>query len=181
MRLGRTMPLEPMADSLSNPVPGDPITVRTYCATDASVCRALYVDGLITGKLPENDTSLDIDDVVEAYLNRPESHFWVAENQAGKVVGMVGVLAIDAGVGEIRRLRVDPLHRRRGIGRQLMEAAVGFCRDRGYVKIMLDTFIDREPAINLFKKFNFRHSRTRKVGEKELLDFYLDLYQRDER
>jgi len=170
-----------MPDTLSSPTPDYPIKVRSYCAADASACKALYVDGLITGKLVENDICVDMDDLETAYLNTPDSHFWVAQDQTGAVVGMVGVQAIETGVGEIRRLRVDPARRRRGIGQQLMEAAVRFCRDRGYVKVLLDTYIDREPAIRLFQKFNFRHSRTRKVGEKERLHFYLDLYQRDEK
>jgi hypothetical protein len=47
------------------------------------------------------------------------------------------------------------------------------------LKIALDTFVEREPAIKLFEKFHFRHSRTRAVGDKEVMHFYLDLYQRD--
>jgi hypothetical protein len=60
-----------------------------------------------------------------------------------------------------------------------MEQALKFCQDRGYIKIALDTFMEREPAIKLFEKFHFRHNRTRKVGGKEVLHFYLDLYQTD--
>ena len=58
----------------------------------------------------------------------------------------------------------------------MMEHAIKFCRDRQCLKITLDTFMERDPALHLFKKFHFNHSRTRKVGEKELLYFYLDLY-----
>jgi len=61
----------------------------------------------------------------------------------------------------------------------LMETAIKFCRERHFLKITLDTFMDRDPAIRLFEKFSFNHSRTRTVGEKELLYFYLDLYQGD--
>ena len=61
----------------------------------------------------------------------------------------------------------------------LIETALKFCRDRGYLKIALDTFVEREPAIKLFEKFHFRHSRTRSVGDKDVMHFYLDLYQRD--
>jgi ribosomal protein S18 acetylase RimI-like enzyme len=69
--------------------------------------------------------------------------------------------------------------RRRGIGSKLLETAIGFCHDHGQVKISLDTFIDREPAIKLFEKFHFRHQRTRQIGGKELLYFYLDIYGQD--
>ena len=35
-------------------------------------------------------------------------------------------------------------------------------------------FMDREPALKLFEKFRFRHSRSRTVGGKELKYFYRD-------
>ena len=67
------------------------------------------------------------------------------------------------------------------IGSALVEAAVRYCHECEYLKIALDTFVDREPAIKLFEKFRFHHSRTKKVGEKELLYFYLDLYKGEKR
>ena len=152
-----------------------PISIRDFRSQDLPACRKLYVEGLIAGKLAENDTGFDIDDIEWAYMKPPGNHFWVAE-VGGDVVGMIGVQAHEAGCGEIRRLRVRSDHRRKGVGSALVEAALHFCQERGYIKIELDTFVDREAAIRLFEKFRFRHSRTRKVGEKELLYFYLDLY-----
>jgi ribosomal protein S18 acetylase RimI-like enzyme len=105
------------------------------------------------------------------------------DNPQGKpeVVGMVGVQHYEDGVGEIRRLRVRSDMRRKGIGSRLVETALRFCHEKGYLKITLDTFMEREPAIKLFEKFHFKHSRTKMVGGKELLYFYLDLYSRDSR
>jgi GNAT superfamily N-acetyltransferase len=94
---------------------------------------------------------------------------------------MIGVQAHEAECGEIRRLRVRSDHRRKGIGSALVEAALRFCQEKGYLKIELDTFVDREAAVRLFEKFRFRHSRSRKVGEKELMYFYLDLYMGEHR
>jgi ribosomal protein S18 acetylase RimI-like enzyme len=153
-----------------------PWPVREFRKQDLPACRKLYVEGLIGGKIAENDTGMDIDDIESAYMKPPGNHFWVAENPAGEVVGMVGLQAHEEGCGEIRRLRVRSDHRRQGIGSALVEAALRFCQEKGYLKIQLDTFMDREPAVRLFEKFRFRHSRTRKVGDKELLYFYLDLY-----
>jgi ribosomal protein S18 acetylase RimI-like enzyme len=157
-----------------------PITIRSVCSDDFAACRRLYSEGLIGNtKIPDNDTGLDIDDISSAYMSSPNNHFWVALNQAGEVVGMIGVQQCEEGVGEIRRLRVRQDSRRRGVGSALMETAVKFCRERQFLKITLDTFMEREPAIKLFEKFFFNLSRTRKIGEKELLYFYLDLYQID--
>src|SRR5437016_734830 len=152
-------------------------SIRSFQECDLPACRKLYVEGLLGGKLAENDTGFDIDDIVSAYMAKQGSHFWIAETPDGQVVGMIGVQHHGDGVGEIRRLRVARAHRRRGIGKALVEAAVKFCNENAYLKVTLDTFIEREPAIKLFEKFRFRHSKTKKVGEKEMLYFYLDLYQ----
>ena len=92
---------------------------------------------------------------------------------------MIGVQHHEEGVGESRRLRVRNDMRRRGLGSRLIEVALKFCQDNQYLKITLDTFMDREPAIKLFEKFHFRHNRTRNVNGKEVQHFYLDLYQTD--
>jgi ribosomal protein S18 acetylase RimI-like enzyme len=168
--------------------------IRSFRTGDLPACRKLYREGLIGGTLAENDTGFDLDDIESVYMKRAGNHFWVAvappddapQGSAGDpeswpVVGMIGVQHHDADVGEIRRLRVAQTHRRRGIGSGLIEAALKFCQERQYLKITLDTFMEREPAIKLFEKFRFHHNRTRKVGGKELMYFYLDLYVGEER
>ena len=167
--------------------PDQPYLIRSFRASDLPSCQKLYVEGLIGGRIADNDTGFDIDDIEAAYMRDPQNHFWVAvapavdappgaDPSTGQVVGTVGVQGHEEGVGEIRRLRVAQTHRRRGIGSALVEAALRFCQERQYLKITLDTFMEREPAVQLFRKFRFRHGRTRRVGDKELLYFYLDLY-----
>lgn len=159
--------------------------IRPFMAQDLPACGQLYVEGLIGGKLAENDTGLDIDDIEQAYMHTPGNHFWVAETLAeadgktGQVVGMIGVQHHEEGTGEIRRLRVRQDMRRKGIGSALVEQALKFCQENNYLKITLDTFWEREPAIKLFEKFRFKHSRSRTVAGKELMYFYLDLYMRE--
>lgn len=154
------------------------ITIRSFRPDDHAAVRQLYTEGLLGGKLADNDTGFDIDDVQLAYMTHPGSHFWVAECD-GQIVGTIGIQQLDAGVGEIRRLRVNHDFRRRGIGSALLQRALEFCRDQGLLKVTLDTFIEREPALKLFEKFNFRHDKTRETAGKQLLFFYLDLYGSD--
>jgi ribosomal protein S18 acetylase RimI-like enzyme len=168
------------------PSPDNFFRIRSYMQQDLPACRHLYVEGLVGGKLAENDSGLDIDDIEQAYMSMPGNHFWVAETTAvsdgkpGEVVGMIGVQHHEEGLGEIRRLRVRQDMRRQGIGSGLVEQALQFCQENNYLKITLDTFLEREPAIRLFEKFRFKHSRSRNVAGKELMYFYLDLYMRDE-
>jgi len=151
-------------------------TIRGFRPGDLPACRRLYKDGLLGGKLAENDTGLDIDDIDSAYMRTSGNHFWVAEGQLGEVVGMIGVQHHEEGLAQIRRLRVAEVHRRRGIGTALLETAVQFCRDKQYLKVTLDTFAERESAVDMFQKCGFRHGDSRTFAGKELLYFYLDLY-----
>lgn len=157
------------------------IRIRSFEPRDQSSCRRLYVYGLVGGKLADNDSGVDIDDIQSAYMRSPDDHFWVAENDDGQIIGMIGVQHHEKSCGAVRRLRVAIDHRRRGIGSALVEAALDFCQRRHHVKVTLDTFLDHEPAVRLFQKFNFRHDRTRDIGGKQLMYFYLDLYCNDER
>jgi ribosomal protein S18 acetylase RimI-like enzyme len=153
------------------------VNIRDFQAGDTQACRKLYSEGLLGGKIAENDTGLDIDDITAAYMSNPKNHFWVAHLDDGQIVGMIGVQHHEEGVGEIRRLRVRSDMRRRGIGTKLIETALKFCADNQYLKVTLDTFMDREPALKLFKKFGFHHDRTKSLSGKDLLYFYLDIYK----
>ena len=165
---------------MAHELPDIPVCIRSFEPRDAEACRRLYHEGLTGGKIAANDTGVDIDDIRNAYMRHRGSHFWVAEHEEShEIIGCVGVQMYEevGGEAEIRRLRVRPDSRRRGVGTSLMEAALKFCQERGYLKVVLDTFMDREPATKLFEKFHFSLSRTRDVGGKTLLVFYLDLYQ----
>ena len=169
-----------MSDPTPTTAAAAPFVIRSFRPEDLPTCARLYREGLVGGKLAENDTGLDIDDIERAYMRDDSNHFWVAECD-GQVVGMIGLQAHEPGVAEIRRLRVARDLRRRGIGSGLLERALKFCQERGYLKITLDTFMEREPAIKLFEKFHFRHSRTRSVAGRDVMHFYLDLYQTERR
>jgi RimJ/RimL family protein N-acetyltransferase len=53
-------------------------------------------------------------------------------------------------------LMVDKKHRRRGIGRALLEQAVKWARGAGVSKLELHVFPHNEPAIQLYEAFGFR-------------------------
>lgn len=163
-------------------LPDIPVTIRPFRTDDQAACRALYLEGIVGGaKLAANDIGLDIDDIAAAYSERGGSGFWVAENATGQVVGMIGVLHLEDSVGEIRRLRVRADHQRRGIGARMLEHAVAFCQENGYLKITLGTAVGTLPAVKLFEKFHFRLDKTKTIAGKEMQYFYLDLYARDHR
>lgn len=59
-------------------------------------------------------------------------------------------------------LMVDAGYRRRGIGKRLLEEAVGWARASGVVKIELHVFPWNEPALALYEAFGFEREGHRK-------------------
>jgi 2-keto-4-pentenoate hydratase len=47
------------------------------------------------GKLAENDTGLDIDDIESAYMRAEGNHFWIAETD-GKLTGCIAVVGLSS-------------------------------------------------------------------------------------
>jgi len=125
------------------------------------------------------DDGEDVRDITGFYLSDGDdgSSFWVAEASDHGVIGMVGVRREGESMAKMRRLRVHQDWRQRGIGKRLVREALGFCRDRGYVKVALQAEVEQEAAIALFKRFGFQLTRTRTVGEIEVMEFYMDLYR----
>ncbi len=151
--------------------------IRPANESDQDALRELFQEGVIEGQVPYNDTGADIDNLQEGYFNdEGSSSFWVAICE-DKIIGMIGVQKTAEDSAEVRRLRVRKGHRRHGVGTQLLECALNFCRERGYLKIVLDVRIERGPAITMFEKFGFILSRTREIDGRKMLDFYLDLYR----
>ena len=153
------------------------VALRLAEPRDHPFLRELFRESMLEGLVGDNDTGADIDNLEEGYFSdEGQSGFWVAVHR-DLVIGMVGVQKMADNAAEIRRLRVRGSYRRHGIGTLLMEKALSFCKHHGYLKLVLDVRIERGPAIALFEKFGFAHTRTRDIDGRKLLDFYLDLYR----
>ncbi|MDP7030464.1 MAG: GNAT family N-acetyltransferase [Phycisphaerales bacterium] len=150
--------------------------IRYATSEDIPVLRELFEAGVYEGQVHINDTGADIEQLHEAYFSQDaEGCFWVAVRDS-EIAGMIGVQRLDDSVAEMRRLRVRPQYRRQGIASALMEHAIRFCRDRDYLKVVLDVRVERQPAIQLFEKFGFYLSRIREQDGRRTLDFFVDLY-----
>jgi len=169
---------QPSSSPQPKPIPAK-LIVRTYQDSDQKAVERLYTDGLLQGQIAANDTGADIENIHEAYLSDPSSHFWVVEGdgQEGVIMGMIGVAREGEHTAEIRRLRVDKAYPQELIGGMLFETALSHCKRMGYLKVVLDTRFRRDAILPLFERFGFQHNRTKTHQEKDLLEFYLDLYR----
>ena len=150
-------------------------SIRIASEKDVPVLLELFERSRIEGQLRENDTGTDLDYLVAGYFECKDSGFWVAEIE-DVIVGMIGVQRISDDSAEIRRLRVRDGFRRKGIGSSLMGQAISFCKEKQFLKVVLDVRIERGAALAMFDTFGFMQGRERDIDGRKLRDFYLDLY-----
>jgi putative acetyltransferase len=153
----------------------DELVIRDANSDDISVLRELFEKSRIEGLIRENDTGADLEFLMASYFECKDSGFWVAQHDDG-IIGMIGVQRVSENSAEIRRLRVRDSFRRNGIGTKLMSHAIAFCKEKQFLKVVLDVRIERSPAITLFDSFGFSHVRENTTGGRTTIDFYLDLY-----
>lgn len=86
----------------------------------------------------------------------PDGALLVARDDAGDVLGCVGIRASDGDACEIKRLYVREDARRRGIARALVRAAIDQARAMGYREMRLTTLPDDMPGVQaLYRSFGF--------------------------
>ena len=74
------------------------------------------------------------------------------------LMGCAALREIDSGHGEIKSMRTAPEHLRKGVARSLMIHILSVARDRGYLRLGLETGSGPafEPALALYRGFGFR-------------------------
>jgi RimJ/RimL family protein N-acetyltransferase len=115
---------------------------------------------------------------LRAVRRSPHAAVFVAESPEGIVARLS--LARDTNPASSHvadlGLLVSASHRRRGIGRALLEQAVAWAREAGVEKIELHVFPHNEPAIRLYEQFGFEREGLRRrhyQRDGELLDAVL--------
>lgn len=114
----------------------------------------------------------DLDDVEASYLDEG-GEFLVGEVD-GRIVAMgafrpaTGYLAEfledpPAATAELKRMRVDPDHQRRGYGRRVYEGLERRARDRGFTDLALDVTPDQTGARRLYEAMGFEAVRRESV------------------
>jgi RimJ/RimL family protein N-acetyltransferase len=122
---------------------------------------------------------------LRAIRRYPHAAVFVAEDEEeGELVGRIS-LARDQHPASYHvadlGLMVSASYRRQGIGRALLEAAVGWARDSGVTKLELHVFPWNEPGIKLYEQFGFEREGFRKAhyrrGDGQYADAILMAYR----
>ncbi len=162
------------------------VTIRPARPEDAATLVAL---GAAVGREPEAwllnaDGWRGVSEerrYLRALKRHPDAAVFVADEE-GAIVGRLSVARdphqASRHVADLG-LMVASSHRRRGIGRALLEQAVTWARDAGIRKLELHVFPWNEPAIRLYEQFGFEREGLRRQHYRrgsELVDAILMAY-----
>jgi len=147
------------------------VNIRRATPADAAALVA-HIKGIVSE--PVRTTPLDPDEVMtveqekgllEQFAASERAVMLVAED-GGEIVGDFTLRAISprralqhvASLG----MSVRASHRRRGIGRALVEAGIEWARGIGITRVELYVFADNAPAIALYEALGFVHEGRRR-------------------
>lgn len=72
----------------------------------------------------------------------------------GEVVAYGGMLCV-LDEGQITNIAVDPEYRRRGLGREIVSALIGYAEENGIASISLEVRSSNAPAVALYSSLGF--------------------------
>jgi len=103
---------------------------------------------------------------LDEFLQKGQGMMWIAEQPTSNNfdpsptetpvwAGCIAVVPSDEMTGRLRFMLVAPAFRGCGLGRQLLETALEYCRERGYKTIALSTAGDCRAAHKLYTQYGF--------------------------
>jgi len=127
--------------------PADPAGARAQAALQCYLAE-------IAARIPRGNTGPADAEAIDDY--RPPGGVFLLACDGDTVVGCGAVRRLEPGVGEVKRMWIDPGARGRGLGRRLLAALEGRARDRGYDRLRLDTHEVLVEAIGLYEAQGYR-------------------------
>ncbi len=142
-------------DALSTTMPGSTTLLPIERREQAAIARELfreYADA-IGVNLAYQGFAAELDALPSPYVP-PHGTLLIAQID-GDTAGCVALRRIDDQAGEMKRLYVRPKFRGRGLGKDLIEAAIEAARRAGYSALRLDTLAGMAAAQALYRKLGF--------------------------
>lgn len=79
---------------------------------------------------------------------------WLAEKD-GRLVGCTAIVLRDGGLGQLRWVLVDPSARGAGLGRDLVQRALAYCRENDCSRVFLETTDGLPESQTLYETLGF--------------------------
>lgn len=101
---------------------------------------------------PESKHALDVQS-----LRVPPITFWSVRDDAGIIMGCGAIKRLDPDHAEIKSMRTDPAHRRKGVAAALLTHIIKTASERDIRRLSLETgsMPEFQPARTLYARFGF--------------------------
>jgi GNAT superfamily N-acetyltransferase len=86
--------------------------------------------------------------------DRANGQIWLAERD-DRLVGCTAIALREGSRGQLRWVVVDPSERGRGLGKQLVNAALQYCREQSCDSVFLETTDGLKESQTLYEKLGF--------------------------
>jgi len=86
--------------------------------------------------------------------NRAHGQIWLVERD-NRLIGCAAVVLREGRRGQLRWVVVDPSERGRGIGKQLLQSALEYCREKDCESVFLETTDGLPESQALYEKVGF--------------------------
>jgi putative acetyltransferase len=131
--------------------------LRQATNADAEAVRGLVFAVLREHGLTPDPAATDADlYALESSYCKAGGSFDVLIDTSGVVIGTVGLLPLGEGRCELRKMYLAPALRGHGLGKQLVQHALGRARQLGFRQVELATLSILRAAIRLYESFGFQ-------------------------
>lgn len=98
--------------------------------------------------------------MTELFDDHAGSRLWVVEED-NEIKGSICIVKKGNAEAQLRLFGIAPSLQGKGVGNQLMQKAMDFCKEKGYSHIILWTIDICESACHLYDKFGFRFTESK--------------------
>lgn len=114
---------------------------------------AAHLQGMRENSPPDSVYALDLSE-----LQSPDVTVWTCR-EGNEVLGVGALKRLAGDCGEIKSMRTDSRHLRKGVGLSILEQIIAEARRRGYHRLSLETGsgAEFEPALQMYRKRGFRN------------------------
>ena len=151
------------------------MSIRIFREKDSHAVREL-VNTILFKEFPLSRKVYRLDDLdaISRAYGGPRDVFYVVEDD-GRIIGTVGVKEDTRQIALLRRVYVHPECRGKGVGSQLISAAIQFCKKEGYRQVVFRSTDQMRDAIRLCLRNGFTEEEKLNLGDIQIIKFTLKL------
>lgn len=121
--------------------------IRKYKKSEEGKVKEM-IQSVLDGIYPNNQKIKEWEDFSKYSI------IYVAEEN-GKIIGSVAIKKVDENTAKLKRMYVDAQSQRKGIGQELLNKVLDYCKKNRFKEIVLTTYAEMASAVKFYQKNGF--------------------------